>query len=272
MPAWLMNGAGNAFLVIDVRGQAALAGMGGDQVRGLAARHGFDQFLIISDSDRGDAHMGVINADGSPSGACGNGARCVAWHVMEGLNTDRLVLDSDGGLMEAERTGDWRVRVDLGPARTGWQDIPLAREMDTVSMDLSVEAGRDLRLSSPGAVSMGNPHCVFFVENAETVPARAIGHRVEHDPLFPERVNVGFAQILDEARIRLRVWERGAGLTLACGTGAAAALVAAARRGLTGRATAILADGGELQAVWRDDGHVTVEGPVALTGEIDWPA
>lgn len=272
MSAWLMNGAGNAFLVIDVRGRAALAEIGGAQVRDLAARHRFDQFLIISDSDRGDAHMGVINADGSPSGACGNGARCVAWHVMEDIGTDRLVLDSDGGLMEAERTGELRVRVDLGAARTGWQDIPLAREMDTVSLDFSVEAGRDRRLTAPGAVSMGNPHCVFFVDDAEAVPACAIGHRVEHDPLFPERVNVGFGQILDRDRIRLRVWERGAGLTLACGTGAAAALVAAARKDLTGRDATILADGGELQAVWRDDNHVTVEGPVELTGEIDWPA
>lgn len=272
MSAWLMNGAGNAFLVLDVRGQAGLAEIGGDQVRELARQYRFDQFLIISDSDQGDAYMRVINADGSATGACGNGARCVAWQVMEDTGTDRLMLDSDSGLLEAERTGDLRVRVDLGLARAGWQEIPLAREMDTVSLDFSVEAGRDRRLSDPGAVSMGNPHCVFFVADAETVPARAIGHRVEHDPLFPERVNVGFAQILDETRIRLRVWERGAGLTLACGTGAAAALVAAARKGLTGRAATIVADGGELQAVWREDSHVTVEGPVAVTGQVDWPA
>lgn len=269
MTARLMNGAGNAFLVLDRRADSVADLPTPEAVRALAARHHFDQLLLIEPGRQGDAVMRVINADGSPSGACGNGARCIAWLLMEESGNDEIVLESAGGLMPAWRTGPLQVKVDLGPARLGWRDIPLAREMDTVTLDFSVDAGRDRRLTGPGAVSMGNPHCVFFVEDAETLPVRAIGHRVEHDPLFPERVNVGFAQIAAPGRIRLKVWERGAGLTRACGTGAAAALVAAERKGLTGRTATIIADGGELAVSWRDDGHVTLEGPVEMTGLVD---
>jgi len=268
MHAFLMNGAGNAFLVLDVRAQADFGGVSEDQARQLAQTHAFDQLLIIENSDTGDAFMRVLNADGSSSGACGNGARCVAWLLMRETGASKITLDSEGGLMPAISAGDMRVCVDLGLARTDWRDIPLSREMDTASLPISVDTGKGF-LENPGAVSMGNPHCLFIVEDAETIPARAIGHRMEHDPLFPERANIGFAQVIDAQTIRLRVWERGAGLTLACGTGAAAALVTTARKGLTGREATIIADGGELLAHWRDDDHVTVEGPVELTGEIE---
>lgn len=264
MTAYLMNGAGNAFLVLDARGDPDFAGIDAARARELAARYAFDQLLLIEDSEDQDAFMRVINADGSPSGACGNGARCVAWLIMRESRGDAVTLDSDGGLLAVVAAGEMRVCVDLGEARTGWQDIPLSRDVDTMSLPISIDTGKG-SLDAPGAVSMGNPHCVFFVENAETVPARAIGHRVEHDPLFPERANVGFAQILSPDRLRLRVWERGVGLTQACGTGAAAALVAASRKGLSGRRATIIADGGELTVEWRADNHVTVEGPVELT-------
>ena len=214
--------------------------------------------------------MRVLNADGGEVGACGNGARCVGWYLMHADGSDRVTMGSLGGPLAAEAAGEMRVRVDLGPARTQWQDIPLAREMDTVALDLAVEA-EGISLAAPGAVSMGNPHCVFFVDDAEAIPAEAIGPVLEHDKLFPERANIGFAQVIAPDRIRLRVWERGAGLTKACGTGAAAAVVAGSRKGLTGRAVTVIADGGELRVEWRADNHVTLEGPVAIDGEIAIP-
>mgnify|MGYP003110023954 CR=1 FL=1 len=264
-----MNGAGNAFLLADTRPEGKDA-FTPDRVRALAVRHGLDQVLLI-DGTADAPVMRVLNADGGEVGACGNGARCVAWHLMREAGTEAVTLASAGGPLVAEAAGDMRVRVDLGLARTGWLDIPLARAMETVSLPFDIDAGSH-RLTAPGAVSMGNPHCVFFVEDADAIPARAIGHRMEHDPLFPERANIGFAQVIAPDRIRLRVWERGAGLTLACGTGAAAAVVAGHRKGLCERAVTVVADGGELAVAWRADGHVTVEGPVALDGEIAIPA
>ena len=263
-----MNGAGNAFLLADIR-------QGGDdaftpaRVRALSAEHQLDQILLVAGTADAPV-MRVLNADGGEVGACGNGARCIAWYLMREAGTKAVVLGSQGGPLVAEAAGEMRVRVDLGLARTDWQDIPLARPVDTISLPFDIDAG-SRRLSAPGAVSMGNPHCVFFVENAEAVPARAIGHRMEHDPLFPQRANIGFAQVLAPDLIRLRVWERGAGLTKACGTGAAAAVVAGHRKGLCDRTAAVIADGGELAVVWRQDGHVTVEGPVEFGGEIEIP-
>jgi diaminopimelate epimerase len=171
-------------------------------------------------------------------------------------------------MIGVERAGHHRVRVDMGPPKLDWFDIPLAQPMDTKSLDLTI----DPALALPGAVSMGNPHVVFFVADVETLPVTDIGPRVEFNPLFPEQVNVGFAEIKSRDRIRLRVWERGAGLTKACGTGACAALVAACRRGLVGRSATIEMDGGDLFIEWREsDGHVLMTGPVAFefTGVLD---
>jgi diaminopimelate epimerase len=158
------------------------------------------------------------------------------------------------------------VRVDMGPVQLDWGDIPLARPMDTLDLDLTLGP-----VSHPSAANMGNPHATFFVPDIDAIPVAELGPVLEHDELFPERANIGFAQVLDRGRIRLRVWERGAGLTLACGSGACAALVKAARRGLTGREATLVADGGELTIAWRDDNHVLMTGPVttAFTGEID---
>lgn len=263
-----MNGAGNAFLLADIR-QGGTEAFTPERTKALAADHKLDQILLIAGTVEAPV-MRVLNADGGEVGACGNGARCVGWYLMQADATDSVTMGSLGGPLVAESAGEMRVRVDLGPARTGWQDIPLAREMDTVSLELAVEA-EGLSLAAPGAVSMGNPHCVFFVEDAEAIPAETIGPVLEHDALFPERANIGFAQVIASDRIRLRVWERGAGLTLACGTGAAAAVVAGARKGLTGRTVTVIADGGELRIEWREDNHVTLEGPVAVDGEIAIP-
>jgi diaminopimelate epimerase len=197
-------------------------------------------------------------------GACANGSRCVGWLLLEEGRRDQATIETNAGMIGVERAGPLKVRVDMGPPRLDWLDIPLAAPMDTVSLDIEAEPN----LSLPGAVSMGNPHMVFFVTDVEALNLEEIGPKLEFHPLFPQQVNVGFAEIKARDRIRLRVWERGAGLTQACGTGACAALVAACRRGLVGRSATIEMDGGDLFIEWREsDGHVLMTGPVAFEFE-----
>jgi diaminopimelate epimerase len=213
--------------------------------------------------------MRIRNPDGSEAGACGNATRCVAHLLAAESGHARQVIRTIAGDLPSEALPDGLVRVDMGPVRLGWGDIPLARPMDTIDLDL--RAGP---VSHPAAANMGNPHATFFVPDIGAIPIAEIGPRLEHDPLFPERANIGFVQVLSPDRIRLRVWERGAGLTLACGSGACAALVNAARRGLTGREATVVVDGGELTIAWGEDNHVLMTGPVAtsFTGEIDLAA
>ena len=269
MKARLMNGAGNKFILADARDRAGVLGLSMQTVREWAHRYHFDQLLVLEKSDSANAFMRIWNADGDEVGACGNGTRAAAWVLMEESGQSAVTLGTVGGLLHATRAGALTVSVDMGEPRLGWQDIPLARPMDTAAMDYAAEAA-GLRIETPGAVNMGNPHAVFFVREVESLPVARLGREVELDPLFPERVNVGFAQIYDSTHIRLRVWERGAGITAACGTGACAALVAAHRRGLAGRHASIMADGGELFVEWREnDGHVILTGPVEDEGEIE---
>lgn len=269
MTAYRMNGAGNAFVLIDARGRGERLSPSNAQVIALAKTHPFDQLLALETDPNADARLRVWNKDGGEVGACGNGTRAAAWLMFQESRAETLTLSSLGGPMAARRLKGDIAEVDLGPARLDWREIPLAREMGTVRLDFSVDLPGGGRLEGPGAVSMGNPHAVFFVDDVEALPLNEIGPRVEHDPLFPERVNAGFAQILDRSTIRLRVFERGAGLTLACGTGAAAALVAANRRGLVEREAVILADGGDLPVRWDEAGHVHLSGPVELEGEVE---
>ena len=177
-----------------------------------------------------------------------------------------VLLETRAGLLRARAGEDGLVSVDMGEARFDWRDIPLAREMDTLHLDLALDG-----LADPVATSMGNPHATFFVPDIAEVPIFALGPKLEHDPLFPERANIGVAQVTGPDTLRLRVWERGAGLTRACGSGACAAAVAAARRGLTGRRVRVVVDGGALDIAWRADGHVLMAGPVAISfvGEVD---
>lgn len=269
-PAFKMNGAGNAFVLIDARGADAPLTLSGDDVRTIHARDPFDQLLALEPDADADARLRVWNADGGEVGACGNGTRAAAWLMFEDGAKPALTLASLGGPLAARRLADGSAEVDLGPPRLDWREIPLARAMDTVRLEYAVGLPGGGRLEGPGAVSMGNPHAVFFVDDVETLPLTEIGPRIEHDALFPERVNAGFAQVLGEDRIRLKVFERGAGLTLACGTGACAALVAAHRRGLTGREAVIVADGGDLPVRWdAADGHVHLSGPVELERAVD---
>lgn len=261
-----MNGAGNDFVVVNALEQPFAPSA--DQVRALGDRQtgeGFDQLIAIEPSDTADAFMRVWNADGSMVETCGNALRCVGWLLMQANGSDRVVIDTAGGPTTATRAGDHRVTVDMGQPRLDWTQVPLAEEMDTRGIELQVGPIDAPILHTPGAVSMGNPHVVFFTDRQDDGFVTGSGSLVEHHPLFPQGVNVGFANVLDRDHIRLRVWERGAGLTKACGTGACAALVATARRGLTDRKATVVVDGGELVIDWdAATDHVLMTGPVEI--------
>ena len=269
IPFTKMHGCGNDFVVIDAReapvtlDEGALSAVA-DRRRGV----GCDQIVIVEPARNGEAevYFRFHNADGSAAGACGNGTRCVASRLMDESGADRIAIETVAGLLGAERRADGLVAVDMGPALADWRDIPLAQEADTLHLDVTIGP-----LGDPVAVGVGNPHCVFFVDDAEAVELDVLGPEIEHHALFPERTNVEVATVLAPDRIRLRVWERGVGITQACGSGACAALVACHRRGLTGRAAEIEVDGGMLGVEWRDDDRVILTGPVAtsFTGELD---
>ena len=263
-----MNGAGNDFVVVNAL-ETPFAPTA-DQARAIANREteqGCDQLIAIEPSSTADAFMRVWNADGGQVETCGNALRCVGWLLMQSTGKDSVIIDTLAGPTTATRAGDRRVKVDMGAPATDWTEIPLAEEMDTRGIELQVGPIDAPILHTPGAVSMGNPHVVFFTDRQDEAFVRGSGSLVEHHPLFPEGVNVGFANVLAPDRIRLRVWERGAGLTKACGTGACAALVATARRGLTGRHAVIEADGGELEIDWDEaTGRVFLTGPIEIEG------
>ncbi|MEE8334333.1 MAG: diaminopimelate epimerase, partial [Alphaproteobacteria bacterium] len=236
-----MHGLGNDFVVIDAR--ARKLALDAERVRAIAARHtgiGCDQVIVMEPATNGEADlfMRIHNADGGEVAACGNATRCVAALVMGQEGRDSLRIQTDAGLLEAEGLEDGRIAVDMGRPGLDWRDIPLAAPADTLHLDIS--AGP---LADPAAVSMGNPHCVFFVDDADALDLVTLGPGLEHHKAFPERANIGIAQIQDRNTSRLRVWERGAGITQACGTGACAALVAAHRRGLTERTATVELDG-----------------------------
>jgi diaminopimelate epimerase len=268
-PFLKMNGLGNDFVVVEARRQPFAPSEA--QVRAIADRRGdsgCDQLIAIEPSGRADAFMRIWNADGGEVDACGNASRCVGWLLMQQNGSDHISLETNAGVIDVRRAGADLVSVDMGAPRLAWDEIPLAEEMDTRGIELQVGPIDAPILHTPGCVSMGNPHVVFFVDDAERAPVVEVGPMIEHHRLFPEGVNVGFAQIKAPDRIRLRVWERGAGLTKACGTGACAALVAAHRRGLAARKAVLELDGGELIIEWREtDGHVLMTGPAALEFE-----
>ncbi|WP_271084427.1 diaminopimelate epimerase [Brevundimonas sp. NIBR11] len=268
-----MNGAGNDFVVVNALDRPFAPTH--DAVRALGDRktgQGFDQLIAIEPSDTADAFMRVWNADGGTVETCGNALRCVGWMLMQASGADRVTIDTLGGRTVAQNAGPNRITVDMGPPKLDWREIPLAEEMDTRGIELQVGPIDDPVVHTPGAVSMGNPHVVFFTDRLDDSFVVGTGSLIEHHPLFPEGVNVGFAHVLGPDRIRLRVFERGAGLTKACGTGACAALVACARRGLTGRKATVVVDGGELVIDWDEaSGHVFMTGPVEVerTGVLD---
>lgn len=262
-----MNGLGNDFVILDTR--ASRLEMTSDLARRIADRNagiGCDQVITIE--DRGGAFMGVWNADGSQSGACGNAARCVAMLLCEETGARRIALMTLSGPIAAEIMGPARLRVDMGEPRFGWHDIPLSEEVqDTRFVDVKLGPIDKPVLWGPSALSMGNPHCVFFVADVDVHRLDRFGPLVENHPLFPERVNVGLAAVKTPNLIRLRVFERGAGITKACGSGACAALVAANRRRLAARNAVVELDGGPLEIEWAEDNHVYMTGPATLDFE-----
>ena len=263
-----MHGLGNDFVVLD--GRAAPLGLTRAEIVVLADRRrgiGCDQLIIMEPPVAGaDVFMRIHNPDGSEAGACGNATRCIASLVAAETGKARVVVRTISGDLPSEAMPGGMWQVDMGPARLGWQDVPLAREADTLHLPLALDGVAD-----PAACSMGNPHANFFVPDLDALPISEIGPRLEHDPIFPDRANIGFVQVMSPDHLRLVVWERGAGLTLACGSGACAAMVNAHRRGLTGRAARISMPGGDLFMEWRQDGHVLMTGPVATAfiGQVD---
>lgn len=265
-PILRMNGAGNEILVLDLRGLDHV--LAPQEARAIAAAPGlrFDQLMALHDPRRAgdDAFMRIYNVDGSLSGACGNGTRCVAWALAQEGKT-RLSLETDAGRIETERVAETQFTVDMGRPRFDWREIPLSREANTRSVTLEPPvAGAPAQFS---AVSMGNPHAVFFVPDAAAIPLETLGAALERHPLFPERANISFAQIIARDDILLRVWERGTGATKACGSAACATLVAGARAGLTERRARVRLPGGDLHIDWRADDHVMMTGPVEFEFE-----
>ena len=261
LPFMKMHGLGNDFVVIDERGKAsrvdsALAVAMGDRHRGV----GFDQLAVIAGADESDLRLTFYNADGSLSGACGNATRCIARYEMDRTGKDTLRITTARGTLHAVDLGDGVTSLNMGHPQTDWRDVPLALEMDTLELPLD---------GAPTATGMGNPHCTFFVDDIAAVDLATLGARYENDALFPERANVQFAQIMNPNHIRMRVWERGVGITLASGSSSCATTVAAVRRGLTGRDVRIDLDGGTLMIAWRDDG-VWMSGPTAHVFDGVW--
>ena len=272
IPFIKMHGLGNDFVVLD--GREVSVALTPDQLRRVADRRrgvGCDQFVTIEPSDRATAFMRVHNADGGEVAACGNGARCVADKIMTELGADVASLETVAGVLEATRDGNGLVTVDQGLASMDWREIPLAHELDTLHIDMS-DGGKLVAPSTDAVgVNVGNPHAIFFVDDVEAVDLAVVGPGLEHHPLFPERANISVAQVRGRDVIRVRVWERGVGITSACGTAACGVAVAGARRDLTDRAVGIELDGGTLHIVWRDDGHVLMTGPVStiFSGVLD---
>ena len=258
-----MHGLGNDFVVIDGR----VNGFAPSEkfLRAVANRKrgvGCDQFVFLRKpkSPDADIFLEMYNADGSTLGACGNATRCIASLMFKELGRKKCVIETVSGLLSAWEDPSGLIAVDFGEPRLAWNEIPLAREVDTLHAPIASGG-----LFAPCCVSMGNPHAVFFVPDVDAVALAETGSHLELDPMFPDRCNIEIAQVLASDRIRMRVWERGTGITEACGSGACATLVAAVRRGLCDRRATIVLDGGELVIEWRDDNHVLMIGPASLS-------
>ena len=258
-----MHGIGNDFVVIDARQQRLELSRA--QACAIATRHtgiGCDQLIIIENpgDEHADAFMRIYNTDGSEAEACGNATRCVASLILSESDSRHCIIETVAGLLDCETAEGGLISVDMGPANLDWRDIPLSQAIDT--LHLGIGSGP---LQDPVGVNMGNPHAVFFVDDASVVDLAVHGPVCERHKLFPQRANVGVAQIISQDEIRLRVWERGVGETLACGSGACAAIVAASRRGLINRRASVNLNGGTLLLEWLPDNHVLMTGPVATS-------
>lgn len=284
LPFIKMQGLGNDFVVFDARKK--LLKLSAAQARALADRRrgiGCDQVIVIeaasgqrlatrnksslaaSRQPLPTVFMRIYNADGGEVAACGNATRCIAWLIMEETGKKKVVIETKAGIIACERVGKNKVRADMGKPQFDWKKIPLARECDTEALPILMNGLR------PSAVNMGNPHMVFAVPHADQIPLEKIGSKLERHPLYPKRANVSFAEVITKSRIKLRVWERGAGATLACGTAACAAVVALHRRELISSKADVLLPGGTLEIEWdKKYGHVFMTGPAALAFRGEW--
>jgi diaminopimelate epimerase len=265
-----MNGIGNKFLILDLRNNPPISleylqrfipnlSSANNQQTG-----GCDQFIVLDNSKKADIFMHIFNSDASVVDACGNASRCVGKIISDEKNSKEISIETNAGLLSSEKVSENIISVNMGNARFRWDDIPLSNQMDTLR--LPIEIGD---LSDPTAVSMGNPHMVFFVDDVDAIDVPKIGAPLEVHPLFPKKANVGFAEILSGNHIKLRVFERGVGETKACGTGACAALVAASRRGLTEKSATVSLPGGDLKIHWLDSGEVVMQGAVEDNGNVE---
>jgi diaminopimelate epimerase len=267
-PFLKMHGLGNDFVILDGRTRALDLPV--ERRRSIAHRQlgiGCDQLIVLEPpTDRdADIFMRIYNPDGSEAGACGNATRCVASLVMDERKADHVTVQTISGLLESQKTGKGAnglpvISVDMGLAKLDWREIPVREACDTKHMPVGLGP-----LQDPVGTNVGNPHATFFVDNLAAIPLEELGPKLEHDPFFPQRANIGVAQMVGQDRLRLRVWERGAGVTLACGSGACAAGVAAARRGLSGRRVEVMVEHGTLTIDWMRDEHVMMTGGISLS-------
>jgi diaminopimelate epimerase len=270
-PFWKMNGIGNEIIVLDLRGSSLAVQPEEARAIGRGPGMRYDQLMVISDakSAASRAFVDIFNIDGSQAGACGNGTRCVAWVLLAGTSGRTLTLETPAGRLACTRDSEWVFTVDMGEPRLAWNEIPLRDPFfDTRSIELQIGPIDAPILHTPSAVNMGNPHAIFWVADVEAYDLGRIGPLLENHPIFSERANISLAQVVARDRIRLKVWERGAGLTRACGSAACAALVAAVRKTLCDRKARVSLPGGDLDIEWRaGDGHVLMQGPVELEFE-----
>jgi diaminopimelate epimerase len=262
-----MNGLGNEIVVVDMRRDAAA--ITATDARAAARGVPYDQLMaLLSPRVPGiDAAVRIYNNDGSESGACGNGMRCIADLLLRETGKDAVTFETGAGLINCWKAGD-RITVDMGRPRFAWNEIPLAEEFrDTRAIELQIGPIDAPILHSPSVVNMGNPHAIFWVDDVEAYDLARVGSLLEHHPIFPERANITLAQVVSRERLIIRTWERGAGLTRACGSAACAAAVSAARTKRTGRNVTVTLPGGDLAVEWRDDDRVLMTGPVAYEFE-----
>ena len=267
LPFRKMNGLGNEIVVVDLRGTSRVLSAG--EARAIARRPGshFDQMMVLHDPKTAgtEAYVRIYNTDGSAAEACGNGMRCVGWTVAQQIARTALNFETVAGVLDVQVEGIDRITVDMGRPKFGWQDIPLAEPFhDTRAIELQIGPIDKPLLHSPSVANIGNPHAVFWVEDVNAFDLARFGPMLENHPIFPERANISLAKVTSPSAILLRTWERGAGLTRACGSAACAATVCAARKGLTGRKVVVTLPGGDLEIEWRTDDRIFMTGPVEV--------
>jgi diaminopimelate epimerase len=269
IPFRKMNGLGNDFVVLDARARPiALDAEDAQRIGNRSKGVGCDQVIVMEPSEKADVFMRIFNADGSEVDACGNAARCIALIAAEETGRSEVSVETNAGLLKANVNGADRITIDMGKPRFAWDEIPLAEPFhDTTGIELQIGPVDAPVLHTPSVVNVGNPHAIFWVEDVDAHDLGRFGPLLENHPVFPERANISLAQVTSRNSLRLRTWERGAGLTKACGTAACAAAVAAARKGLTGRQVTVGLPGGVLFIDWTKDDHILMRGPAELEFE-----